>query len=82
MIALTISIFLSFGSPHDTTIKVPVSEVRYMLPCTWRCSCDWSKVHTGWTIIWKGKTYNVEGDRQDGKVTPEWMRIMQNSNKK
>jgi hypothetical protein len=63
----------------DTTIKIPVSEVKYIVPCTWRCSCDWSKVHTGWTILWKGKVYHSEGDRKDGKETPT---LFYNPNKK
>lgn len=82
MLAIILSLSLVL-SPSDTTIKVPVSEVEYLFPCTWKCSCDWNKVHTGWTIEWKGKTYNVEGDRQDGKQNPQWInQIMLNPNKK
>jgi hypothetical protein len=79
MLALVLSLTLSFSSPPDTIIKVPVSEVTYIMPCTWKCSCDWDKVHTGWTILWKGETYNVEGDRKDGKPTSE---LFRNPNKK
>ncbi len=68
MLALLLSLSISFGS--DTIIKLPTSEIRYLMPCTWRCSCNWNKVHKGWMVLYKGKTYNVEGDRKDGKSTP------------
>lgn len=57
----------------DTIIEKPTSEVHYIMPCTWKCSCDWNKTYTGWTVLVKGKIYHVEGDRRDGKETPEFM---------
>lgn len=69
MFAIVLSLTITLSS-SDTAIKVPVSEITYVMPCTWRCSCDWSKVHKGWTVLWKGKTYNSEGERKDGKQTP------------
>lgn len=58
---------------NDTTIQHPTEEVRYILPCTWKCSCDWNKVYTGWLVEIKGKYYHAEGERKDNKPTPEWM---------
>lgn len=73
---MTAFIFLLSIALHpDTVIDKPTAEVHYIMPCTWKCSCDgFKKTWIGWTVDVKGKVYHVEGDRKDGKETPEFMR--------
>lgn len=67
----------------DTIIEHPTSEVHYILPCTWKCSCDWNKTYTGWTAEIKGKIYHIEGERRDGKeLSPLIKETIRNPNKK
>lgn len=72
---------ISFPPHPDTVITKATPELVYILPCTWKCSCDWSKTYTGRVVTVRGsnKLYHVEGDRLDGKETPEFMT---NPNKK
>ena len=65
---------------NDTIIENPTSAVHWMLPCTWKCSCDWSKVHTGWTAIIDGKIWHIEGERKN-YTPPEWMINLPDKNK-
>lgn len=66
----------------DTVILNPTAEVHYILPCTWRCSCDWNKTYTGWTAEIKGRVYHIEGERKDNALVPGWMEAINNPNKK
>lgn len=58
----------------DTIIDKPTSEVHYIMPCTWSCSCKPGKTYVGWTAEIKGKIYHIEGDRKDGKPTSDLFR--------
>lgn len=60
----------------DTVIEKPTADLIYIMPCTWKCSCDWSRTYTGWVVkvAGKDKIYHVEGDRKDGKPTSELFR--------
>lgn len=81
MKSLLLISFLRFLSPdsceNDSLVNVwkkyhipivmDISKVRYLLPCKWSCSCDYSIIHYGWLVEYEGKQYQLEGKRRDGK---------------
>lgn len=52
---------------YHTKKIMDIEKIRYLYPCKWSCSCNYSVVHYGWLVDYEGKQYHLEGKRRDGK---------------